>query len=93
MADMPNDIFEVFLWRARLLNYLDQSLKKKEMKCCDVFNKHKKKAIGIHTIKLELVRYLKEKGISVIPGQKLCRNCYQTVKKEEAKVEDDMTNT
>ena len=58
-----------------------------------MFNKHKKKAIGIHTIKLELVRYLKEKGISVIPGQKLCRNCYETVKKEEAKVEDDMTNT
>ena len=55
---------------------------RKEKKCCDVFQKHKKKAVGIHKVTLHLARDLKEKGISVTPGQKFCRNCYEMVVKE-----------
>ena len=69
---------------------LVQSLKEK--KCCDVFNKRKKKAVGSHAIKLELARHFKEKGISVKPGETLCRNCYEMVINEQEEMEDDLTN-
>ena len=65
---------------------------RKEMKCCDVFQKHKKKAVGIHTVKLQLAMDLKEKDISVTPWQKFCRNCCKMVVKKGYNMEHHLTN-
>ena len=67
---MANDTCQVLLWRAGLLHTIDLTRdgticlhheclfcsknERKEMKCCDVFKKHKKKAVGIHTVRLQL---------------------------------------
>ena len=52
---------------------------KKHITCCNIYNSHKKKKKpdGTHNITLEMAEQLKHKGISVIPGWKLCRNCHQ----------------
>ena len=108
MTDIANDTREVILWRAGLLENFDfthdgticfhheclfgSKFKRKKKKCCDVFNKHKKKAVGGHTIKLELARHFKEKGNFVKTGETLCRNCYGMVINEQKEMEDDLTN-
>lgn len=50
-------------------------------KCCDIFVKHKKKAKGERTVSLEMARKLKETGINVLPGWKICKTCHETVQK------------
>ena len=54
----------------------------KNSKCCNIYDSHKKKKKpnGTHNITLEIAEQLKCKGISVIPGWRLCRNCRQKTK-------------
>ena len=55
---------------------------KKHSKCCNIYDSHKKKKMpdGTHSRALEMAEQLKHKGISVIPGWKLCGNCHQKTK-------------
>ena len=59
-------------------------------KCCDVFNKHQKKAKGHHTITLEIAKKLKGDGYEVKPGWKLCRNCFDAAKKQSDDDQDTL---
>eukprot|EP00795_Rhopilema_esculentum_P002703 gene2703-915_t len=99
LSELSDDSCEVYLWRAGLLDKVDckfegticlhheyvfrTKYEEKEKKCCNLFKKHKKKAVGSLTLKLELAKQLKDKGISVVPGSKLCRNCDEMVISEE----------
>ena len=99
LSELSDDSCKVYLWRAGLLDKVDCKIEgtlcfhqeylfrtkyeEKENKCCNLFKNHKKKAVCSLTIKLELAKHLKEKGISVVPGSKLCRNCYEMVISEE----------
>ena len=93
--DLSDDDQIVYRWRAGIAsnisitmickfheNLFGDAKFKKYSKCCDPYNSHKKrkKPDGTHNIVLEWAEQLKLKGIYVVPGWKVCRNCQQRIK-------------
>jgi hypothetical protein len=62
-------------------------LERKFNKCCNIFNSHKAKTKGSNIITHHLAKQLSQKGIDVIPGWQLCRNCFQKARNEEENYE------
>ena len=59
--------------------------------CCNAFNTHRWKVKGQRVIALAMPYKLKKIGYNVIPGWKICRNCYDKIPKESIteQLEDD----
>ena len=98
LSDYSEDVQETFLMRARIAHQQDKTnmticmhhskmygnvFERKFNKCCNIFNSHKAKAKGSHIITLHLAKQLSQKGIDVIPGWQLCRNCFHKARKEQ----------
>ena len=62
------------------------------VKCCNAFNTHRRKVKGQRVITLAKAYKLKKIGYNVIPGWKICKNCYEKIPKESIteQVEDDL---
>ena len=57
---------------------------KKQTRCCDIFQKHKKKKeVCSKNINLEMAEMLRSKGHSVVLGWKFCHHCDEAAKKME----------
>ena len=56
---------------------------RRQTKCCDIFQKHKKKTVGSHTLSMDMAVMLQSKGYAALPGWKLCRHCFDAVKNLE----------
>ena len=54
----------------------DDGFKKQFNKCCNVYNTHKKKVKGGHTVSLELATNLQNDGFNITPGWQLCHACF-----------------
>ena len=82
---------EEILWRANLrnsniddtaticshhLHVFDKYYSAKYATCCNSFGSHKKKVKGTHTITLAMAKKLEFQCVTVIPGQRFCRNCF-----------------
>ena len=48
---------------------------RREIKCCRVLMKHRRKVKGEQMITLQMVQQLKTKNTDVVPGQLFCRQC------------------
>ena len=48
---------------------------RREIKCCGVLMKHRRKIKGEQVITFEMPQQLNTKNINVVPGQLLCRHC------------------
>ena len=92
-SDLENDDQVVYTWRAGIEhskaeticryheNVFSDSQYMKDSKCCNPLDRHKKKKInGTLRISLHWAVQLKEKNIDVVPGWKVCRNCYKQIK-------------
>ena len=64
--------------------HLRDYFEKKQTRCCDIFQKHKKKkAVCSKNINLEMAEMLRSKGHSVVLGWKFCHHCDEAAKKME----------
>jgi hypothetical protein len=63
---------------------------RKQISCCDPYKIHRKKiALRLNILNIEMCTHINNKLLSKLkPGEKLCRKCYEIVKKE---MEDDKT--
>ena len=82
---------ETILWRSYLRNHHSEIaticnhhlsvfgpvFERKFNKCCDPFKVHKKKINGPMKISIELAQLLENKSFNVLPGWKICCNCYE----------------
>ena len=105
LSDLPRVHQEVLLWRSRF-NKLDdcgnickhhemmfgQVFERKSINCCDPFKRHKKKNKGSLKISLQFAKDLKERGFNVLPGWKLCRNCYQQILEYDDKSQSETSH-
>ena len=88
LTDLEEDIQEILLWRAGLLGHegelticfrhqqlFGNVFERRAKYCCGVLGSHQRRVQSKKQISLLMVKELKAKGYSVIPGHSLCRQC------------------
>ena len=84
-AEIPTyDISVTNICRYHELHF-GEYFERRQTKCCNILDRHvysgttARKVNGQHSISLEMAINLQNQNLNVIPGWKLCRNCYSEI--------------